>query len=254
VIPPLIGMIAMGFLSRNFMGGFMNAYPTNWSAYIRIICLCMILMRGGLTVSFRGKSLTVILLSVVPQFIEASVAALVAYFLFGMPYYVAYTLGYTFACVGPSIVDPCLMVLTRNGYGIKKGISSTLISAGIFDDVLCNICFVICKAIAFSHIGTGDSGRDSLILVFVEVFTGIGGGVLLGLLGYFFKYISNVTVRMWAKFAYCMLMVIGFPVTSQLTGFTEIRFIGILFCGYTLFRVWGLDKPSRYLDPVWEAL
>jgi NhaP-type Na+/H+ or K+/H+ antiporter len=160
-----------------------------------------------------------------------------------MPMSVAYSLGYTFACVGPSIVDPCLMVLTKKRYGIKNGISSTLIASGIFDDVLCNICFVICKGIAFSKIEPGQNGHIALIFVFVEVFTGIGGGIMFGLLGWFFKYIPNKTVRIWMKYLYCMMLVIGFPVTSEVTGFTEIRFIGILFCGYTLFRVWGEEKP-----------
>ena len=53
-IPPLIGMILMGFIARNFIGGVMLAYPSRWATFIRLICLCLILMRGGLNVSFKG--------------------------------------------------------------------------------------------------------------------------------------------------------------------------------------------------------
>ena len=65
-IPPLIGMILLGFIARNYIGGFMHAYPSRWATFIRLICLCMILMRGGLTVSFRGKGLAVFLMAFLP--------------------------------------------------------------------------------------------------------------------------------------------------------------------------------------------
>ena len=65
-IPPLIGMIFMGFIARNYVGGPMDAYNNRWASFIKYICLCMLMVRGGLNVTFRGKGLTVVLLSVVP--------------------------------------------------------------------------------------------------------------------------------------------------------------------------------------------
>ena len=47
-IPPLLGMIIMGFIARNYLGDIMKAYPTVWAGYIRSICISMILTRGGL--------------------------------------------------------------------------------------------------------------------------------------------------------------------------------------------------------------
>jgi hypothetical protein len=78
VIPPLIMMIIMGAIARNLFGTIMAAYPAPWTVFIRGFCLSILLIRGGLQVSFRGKGLTVVLLSVVPQFFEASIVALVA--------------------------------------------------------------------------------------------------------------------------------------------------------------------------------
>ena len=54
IIPALVGMIFMGFISRNFFGSFMNAYPSTWTPWMRNICLSVILMRGGFGVFFRG--------------------------------------------------------------------------------------------------------------------------------------------------------------------------------------------------------
>ena len=65
-IPSLIMMIILGCISRNLFGDVMNAYPTLWTSYIRSICLTLLLIRGGLQVTFTGKGLMVLFLSFVP--------------------------------------------------------------------------------------------------------------------------------------------------------------------------------------------
>lgn len=66
VIPPLIGMIAMGFIARNYFESAIEPYPAPWTSWIRGFCLCILLIRGGLQVSFAGKGLIVVLMSFVP--------------------------------------------------------------------------------------------------------------------------------------------------------------------------------------------
>jgi hypothetical protein len=66
VIPPLIGMIIMGFIGRNFVPLCEKAFPSRWAYFIRMIGLCLLLLRGGLNVTFRGQGITVILISFVP--------------------------------------------------------------------------------------------------------------------------------------------------------------------------------------------
>ena len=65
-VPSLIVMIIMGCIARNLFGKVMDAYPTLWSSYIRSICLSILLIRGGLQVSFQGKGLIVLFLAVIP--------------------------------------------------------------------------------------------------------------------------------------------------------------------------------------------
>lgn len=65
------------------------------------------------------------------------------------------------SCISPSIVVPGCMGLNEKGYGRKKGISSTMIAAGTFDDILCILLFGIIStlmSIRISHGGHDKSG------------------------------------------------------------------------------------------------
>ena len=108
-IPPLVGMLLLGFITRNYVPKPMPSFPSLWANYIRQICLCLLMLRGGLTVSFAGKGITVLLMSFLPQFVEATVIALISLGLFNTPIYVSYTIGYGIACISPSIVVPLMM-------------------------------------------------------------------------------------------------------------------------------------------------
>jgi len=60
-------MITFGCIARNFFGEITELYyPVDWADWIRQICLCIILMRGGLKLEFEGKGLTVVLLTLCP--------------------------------------------------------------------------------------------------------------------------------------------------------------------------------------------
>jgi hypothetical protein len=66
-IPHLVGMIAFGCIARNAFGEItVLYYPDAWADWIRQICLCIILMRGGLELEFEGTGLVIVLLTIVP--------------------------------------------------------------------------------------------------------------------------------------------------------------------------------------------
>jgi Na+/glutamate symporter len=66
-IPPLVGMIFFGCFARNvFESSEPNIYYEPWADWVRQVCLSTILMMGGLELSFAGKGLTVVLLTVGP--------------------------------------------------------------------------------------------------------------------------------------------------------------------------------------------
>jgi len=66
-IPPLVGMIIFGCIARNiFESSAPDVYSEMWADWIRQVCLCVILMMGGLELEFSGKGLTVLLLTFGP--------------------------------------------------------------------------------------------------------------------------------------------------------------------------------------------
>jgi solute carrier family 9B (sodium/hydrogen exchanger), member 1/2 len=153
-IPTLVGMIAFGFIARNYIPICERAFPARWAYLIRVICLCCLLFRGGLTIVFKGKGIAVALLSIVPQTVEATTVALIAYGLFGVPIYIAYCIGYSLCCVSPCVIIPGLMGLAGKKFGVKKGIPQSVIAACTFDDIFCILGFSICESIAFDKSGT----------------------------------------------------------------------------------------------------
>jgi hypothetical protein len=65
-IPPLLGMIIMACIARNLFGSCTAAFPDNWANTIRNICLCILLLRGGLAITFADKGLIVLVIAIIP--------------------------------------------------------------------------------------------------------------------------------------------------------------------------------------------
>ena len=103
-IPPVIGMIILGCIARNFFGDVVKPFPRVWAQWIRMCVLGTILTRGGLQFSFKGKGLLVIMLSLIPSFFEATAHALIGMGIFDMPIEVSYSMGFACSSVGTAIV------------------------------------------------------------------------------------------------------------------------------------------------------
>ena len=150
-IPPLVGMIVFGCLARNFLcKWYMDVYPEKYAGEIRSICLSIVLLRGGMSLDFTGKGLKVVLLCLGPQLIEALAVGLSSRWLFGIPWPLSFASGFTIAAVSNSVVVPSCMNLTNSNYGVKKGINTTLIAAGSFDNIIAITIFSILFTIGFN--------------------------------------------------------------------------------------------------------
>ncbi len=150
-IPPLVAMIITGFVTRNFGGEISNSFPKKIAAWLCNCVVAVLLSRGGMAISFKGKGLLVILIIIIPQLIESTTVALLAHGLFGMPMSIAYALGFCMATVGGSLVVPVMLSLAERGFGKDHGVPATLISCCTFENIDAIIIFGICKAIAFSE-------------------------------------------------------------------------------------------------------
>ncbi len=110
-IPPLILMIIMGCISRNLFGEKMDAFPREWSIWIRSISLCLILIRGGMNVSFSGKGFLFGFMATIPSWLEAITITFIVQRFFDMPLTLCFAIGFLIAAVSPSITVPGLLTL-----------------------------------------------------------------------------------------------------------------------------------------------
>lgn len=224
-IPPIIGMIIMGCVVRNAFGAVMKPYNNEWAQWIRMCCLAILLVRGGLQVSFAGKGILVVLLTFVPLMFEATTQALISFGLFKMPIELSFSQGFAIASVAPAIVVPQLMRWNELGYGRSKGIAGSLIASCTFDNITCLILFGVCRTIAFEYASNAKGAASSsssfawsISAIFVHNVAGIIAGIIMGLLGWFFKFIqSKYCINL--KAAYCMIVGISFIIASQKSGF-----------------------------------
>lgn len=88
---------------------------------------------------------------------------------------------------------PGLISLLQRGFGIQKGICSSLIAAGTFEDIICIIAFAIFKEIAYSENGMSSEKSISLAIgmVILENVIGLAVGILMGFVAIVFNKIPN---------------------------------------------------------------
>jgi NhaP-type Na+/H+ or K+/H+ antiporter len=166
----------------------MQHYPIALAAWIRLVCLSIILLRGGLELDFAGKGLTMVLLTLLPQIFEAVAAAIATYLILGFPLPLCFAHGFTLAAVSPAVVVPSMMILHKAGYGVEKGIPTTLIAASSFDDIIAITAFGIFLTIAFNEapggVASEEEGGDSVgfevFMNLVQLITGFVVGMGLG--------------------------------------------------------------------------
>ena len=139
----------------------------------------------------------------------------------------------------------------NEGYGRSKGIAGSLIAACTFDNITCLILFGVCKTIAFQYAaetrGSHSHSNPAWAIgsIFVHNLAGIAGGVILGLAGWFFKFCEKWSMQIYFKCAFGILGAIGLIIAAELSTMKNGKYIACLSFGYTCYRVWGENKPTK---------
>jgi solute carrier family 9B (sodium/hydrogen exchanger), member 1/2 len=244
-------MIVFGCIARNLFGDFtMDNYPVVWADWIRQICLSIILLRGGMELEFEGKGLTVILLTLCPQVVEASVVAILSRWNFTLPWSLCFANGFCLGAVSPAVLVPSIMILIEKKLGTKKGIPLIMLAASSFDDIVAITVFSILVAISFQNIGSGGNNDLSISQMIFgnlgQIVTGIVGAIILGGCMKVFEIFScTEATKIRMKFIILLFIACFTPYLCYLTGFQESKYIGIISFGYVCYRVWGENKPDK---------
>lgn len=120
-LPPLLGMLMVGFMLRNVPGiNIAGDIDPKWSSVLRNIALTVILIRAGLGLdgpALKKLSRTVLLLSFMPCLVEAASVGVVAHLILGFPWLWAFLLGFVQAAVTPAVLVPFMLNLqVRNAF------------------------------------------------------------------------------------------------------------------------------------------
>lgn len=265
-IPPLVGMIIMGCLARNFLcESYMMHYPEYLAGWVRNVCLSIILFRGGMELDFKGKGLTVVLLTLIPQNFEAVAAAVASRYIFDMPWALSFAQGYTLGAVSPAVVVPSMMILHGQGYGVKKGIPTTLIAASSFDDIIAITIFAVFLTISFTQAAADNAGVDEngdpVILETPSYWVDVGLNVAQIVAGFIAAMLFGWTMKCFNKcdnkktgnfkFVFCLLIAVATPFVCEVLHVPEAKYVFIIFFGYQCFQAWGEHKPEEAMGSFW---
>ncbi len=178
---------------------------------------------------------------------------LIAFLVFKIPFALAYALGFVCAAVSPAVLVGSMLDLAKKGFGIKKGIPTTLIAASSFDDIGAITLFGIFATLGMNGLGGEDTNIWLALLANVyQLATGIALGVLFGFVfGWIFRLLK---LNNWFKFPLCVFIVSVILVFSELLKFHETKYMGVIIFGYILHCIWKHDKPEDHLKYFWMVL
>uniref|UniRef100_A0A8C5PYD2 Solute carrier family 9 member B2 n=1 Tax=Leptobrachium leishanense TaxID=445787 RepID=A0A8C5PYD2_9ANUR len=211
----LVRMLLAGFLIRNIPWVTdLVQISYRWSAALRNIALAIILIRAGLGLdpnALKKLKAVCLRLSFGPCIAEACSAALLSYFLLGLPLTWAFMLGFVLGAVSPAVVVPSMLMLQQGGFGVEKGVPTLLMAAGSFDDILAITGFNTCLGMAFS---TG-STINNIVRGVLEVVVGIAAGLFLGFCLHYIPSKDQVKPVFFSR-AYLILALALFAVFASL--------------------------------------
>jgi len=141
--PQALGYMLAGVALRSLPGAPGLPSPLDgrsraWSRDIRAGAMALVLLRAGLGLNLGTVRLRLgpfMALTALPCSAEALAGALVARALFGMPFLLAWALGWLNAAVGPAVVSASCAAVKERGYAPRA--PNFIMQCMCFDDALC---------------------------------------------------------------------------------------------------------------------
>ncbi|XP_061441504.1 sodium/hydrogen exchanger 9B2 [Rhineura floridana] len=252
-LPPLLGMLLVGFLLRNVpLISDIVRIDVKWSAALRNTALSIILARAGLGLDPKAlKKLKAVCLrlSLGPCIVEACAAAVLSHFLMHLPWQWGFMLGFVLGAVSPAVVVPSMLILQVGGYGVDKGVPTLLIAAGSFDDILAITGFNTCLGMAFSS----GSTLNNILRGVLEVAIGVAAG---GLLGIFIRYFpsKDQASLVWKRAFFVMGLSVFAVFGSMYFGFPGSGGLCTIVLAFLAGMAWSEEKREveEIVAGAWE--
>ena len=151
------------------------------SSKLRTLCLTVIILMSGLEVdpmALWKLGGMILRATFIPFTVEVVAVAILSNFLLEFPWTIGFVMGIVVAAASLAVIVPCLMIFSSQGYGVKKGIPTLVISTGSLQNVLSISAFGILFGIT---IGTGKELWELSLKAVIEIFYGLVFGAFWGL-------------------------------------------------------------------------
>lgn len=222
-VPGLVGMIIGGFILGPSALNLIDGSILTISDQLSEIALILVLTNAGLSMDIDdlkeiGKP--AILMCFVPALFEILGAIIIAPLFLGISIIEAAILGCILAPVAAAVCVPYMIVLMKQGYGVKKKVPQIIIAGTSVDDVLVVVLFVF-----FLQLANEGSAN---VMEFARVPVSILMGLLIGLLfGYgFLKLIQYFKIQDTSKLI--IFMGLSFFLAGAESILTILPFSGML--------------------------
>ncbi|GAB0094164.1 sodium/hydrogen exchanger 9B2 [Sergentomyia squamirostris] len=183
-LPDMLGMIAWGVFYRNVgLGNFHGL--EGLEAILRELALVNIMLLAGLGLdleALRKLFGMVMRITLIPTAAETTIVAVLAVYLFKMPWLWGFLLGLVITAVSPNVVISILLQLKELRLGLNKGIHTLIIAMTSCNDVISIFCFGVLLGVIFSSGNLTDQLLQGPIGIVLGLVAGFGMGVFLTLM------------------------------------------------------------------------
>ena len=225
-----------------------RALPPPWKSKIRQGALAIIFLRSGLELNwavFKRAGPAALRLLLIPGIVEAVISGSVAHAVFGMPWLLAYALGFILKAVGPAIVIQLMFDLQKRGWGVNKGIPALVVAAASFDDLVAIFFYTLFINFAVQSAAPETSPPTSSSLALqlaggpISVVLGFAGGAALAL-------VASAT-RVWntrrKRTAIVLVLALAYMYLMDHLHYDGAGALGALTLGVTS-ALWARGSPS----------
>lgn len=205
--PRLIGYMLIGILIGPNLFNLIHGDLLNITDPIKSLALVTLLLRASLSIEFN-KLKTVarpaLLMGLLPASFEILTVLLVAPLLLKISYLEAAIMGTVVAAVSPAIIFPSMLKIMSTTIGKQSKLPGLILSAASLDGFFILLLFSSFMSIA----NEGSFSILSLLTLPLSILSGIGLGVILGLIAsYLFKHTANINKNFLSIEAFFLLAV-----------------------------------------------
>ena len=224
-----------------------------WKSKIRQGALAIIFLRSGLELDwavFKRAGPASLRLLLIPGIVEAVVSGSVAHAVFGMPWLLAYALGFILKAVGPAIIIQLMFDLQKRGWGVNKGIPALVVAAASFDDLVAIFFYTLFINFAVQSAGGSSSPSTPSSSLAMQLANG-PISVVLGLAGGAALAVVAAATRVWStprkRTAAVLALALAFMYATEKLHYDGAGALGALTLGVTSSALWKAGAP-RWLS------